>query len=1450
MPAIGGIRVSARASSTMSTAALTRAAVLIVLFCALQGLTAQPAYAYQDVRLEDGQTYDLSSASRATWLRIDRGGAFAITGSSHRVLLDISVPEGQVATVVLDGAVIDPDGSAPGVAWANRSGITIGETGGEVRLLSRAGTTSRVNGYGARPAIRKDGTRTKLVFATTEPSMPGVLIATASRSSFRTSGIGAYTPNAFHNGGNTFGNVVFESGAVEAYGSHGNALTTGGPGIGADAGGNVDSIAITGGRVKAVAGDMSAAAIGTSSADVIYLIWPTLNDYTIFPRDVRNISITGGEVEALHATGANYGGAGIGGGYGCSANGITISGGTVHAEGSTGIGGGHDGDGLNIRITGGAVTARGIETGIGGGYSSGPINNVAAATFGNATVDISGGTVVAKADMVKADGVGIGSWKGGSNPSGSVAITGGTVTASGQGRGAGIGCGFYGSLGRVVISGGTVHAQGGDEGFGIGKMERHGDSSGNPIDAVVGSISISGGTVTAVGGASASKDIGAYSKVKLFKTPEKTPVYISGGNIKAEKGIFVQPKHSPSGPEVFAYTFDLDTYGYESDLSGHDMTSLSVEGYPAGYSYGTNGMHPFADSNAATMHVWIPSGAGVREARMSPGCEHMANRANQFKGFPTPTKTTLHPETHARLDANAGGVAEGHCFAWQGSSETLFQAVGERRGYKVVGYALQHDGATMLLDAQGRLQPGIPGYTDAAGRWIGGNRENYDGLRLYAQWAPLAYTAGFDANYPVTASTREAAGGSMADIACEFSAEQTLPPNAFALPGYGFMGWNTEADGSGTSYGEGARVIDLAEEDGARVVLFAQWTPKSYEIAFNPGEGLGGPATQVLAFDSPASLSSVEALGYSNPSSRFLGWSVGSLGHLFENSEVVQNVCMIGPDGDPQGRHLTAIWADVATVSISVTLDDAPWTDLEVTLVSDTYRVPCAYDGGAGSYLCAGVPNQEDYAIEIVADGEALDTEGIVLGSGETMRHIDYCTVKVSAEPHAQATVNLGTAPLVVLERRSVALATTVDAGYRFESYSAVGCQPLWQDGDPTISEQDAVITGATAIEAHPTPVRYAVVFDANGGEGAASPQDFVFDEPQDLFANAFTRTGYAFAGWTLSPAWEGRLYADGESVENLTDVSGSVVLYAQWSPNAYFIRYEGNGMPGAMMDQKCFYGNDSPLAPDSDVAFDHENFHLVEWNTSPDGTGTGYAPGQGVTNLTSVEGEVISLFAQWERDTYTVEFDANGGEGTMGARQMSRGLTESLDSVGFTRPLYRFSSWNTSPDGSGTRYEDCEPVRDLAASGGSATLFAQWELHSCSVAFDANGGHGTMDDQEFVGDQRGTLEPCAFEREGFSFRGWNTKPDGSGAAYADGEDVVNIAPLGTTLTLYAQWGSSPGPPPIDPDVPDNPDGPDDQEPGDVLPGTGDQALTPWLGLAALLAILSLAAAAAAVRRS
>ena len=95
---------------------------------------------------------------------------------------------------------------------------------------------------------------------------------------------------------------------------------------------------------------------------------------------------------------------------------------------------------------------------------------------------------------------------------------------------------------------------------------------------------------------------------------------------------------------------------------------------------------------------------------------------------------------------------------------------------------------------------------------------------------------------------------------------------------------------------------------------------------------------------------------------------------------------------------------------------------------------------------------------------------------------------------------------------------------------------------------------------------------------------------------------------------------------------------------------------------------------------------------------------------------------------------------------------------------------------------EDFPRMQESAKNFISLLLNASEQKNT--ITFNANGGSGNMSDQIFEKEETKSLSYNTFGRNGYVFLGWNTKADGSGVYYSDGQ---SISPT-EDLTLYAQW--------------------------------------------------------------
>ena len=93
--------------------------------------------------------------------------------------------------------------------------------------------------------------------------------------------------------------------------------------------------------------------------------------------------------------------------------------------------------------------------------------------------------------------------------------------------------------------------------------------------------------------------------------------------------------------------------------------------------------------------------------------------------------------------------------------------------------------------------------------------------------------------------------------------------------------------------------------------------------------------------------------------------------------------------------------------------------------------------------------------------------------------------------------------------------------------------------------------------------------------------------------------------------------------------------------------------------------------------------------------------------------------WAKWTANSYTVGFNANGGDGTMTNQSFTYDVVQALSANAFTRTGYTFTGWNTTAEGTGTSYEDEKEVSNLTpTANATVTLYAQWKINSYKITF------------------------------------------------------------------------------------------------------------------------------------
>ena len=199
-----------------------------------------------------------------------------------------------------------------------------------------------------------------------------------------------------------------------------------------------------------------------------------------------------------------------------------------------------------------------------------------------------------------------------------------------------------------------------------------------------------------------------------------------------------------------------------------------------------------------------------------------------YDGSVTPTRTNYADSITGKLGGST--KVENAVFTIPGdTAQFYFRSDSSKSNYYGYYAQVQADGESLVPSAE--LQtPTRPGYTflgwykDAAGtagNEFVPNANMESGTTVYAKWTKDPITIVFNGNGNT--------GGSMTNQEVAYGSSITLNTNTYTKSGYTFIGWNTEADGSGTTYKDGATYNYTSPIDGDTLKLYAQWATNLLE---------------------------------------------------------------------------------------------------------------------------------------------------------------------------------------------------------------------------------------------------------------------------------------------------------------------------------------------------------------------------------------------------------------------------------------------------------------------------------------------------------------------------------------------------------------------------------------------------------------------------------------------
>ena len=278
---------------------------------------------------------------------------------------------------------------------------------------------------------------------------------------------------------------------------------------------------------------------------------------------------------------------------------------------------------------------------------------------------------------------------------------------------------------------------------------------------------------------------------------------------------------------------------------------------------------------------------------------------------------------------------------------------------------------------------------------------------------------------------------------------------------------------------------------------------------------------------------------------------------------------------------------------------------------------------------------------------------------------------------------------------------------------------------------------------------------------GTAYPTKTVSGRP----GNSFTVTSPTITGYTPNKSSVTGTYGSGSHV---------VTYYEK----TYTVTYNANGGSGAPGVQTKKYFTNLKL---SSTIPTRTGYSFGGWGTTSSDTSINYSPGDTYSSNSN-----ITLYAIWNRNKYTVSYNANGGSGAPANQTKLYGLNLTLSSTVPTRSGYTFKGWGTSSTSTTASYQP----GGTYTSNSARTLYAIWESNApttYTVSYNANGGSGAPSSQTKTHGVTLTLSSTKPTRSGYTFLGWSTSSSATSASYSAGGSYTTNA----SCTMYAVWSCS-----------------------------------------------------------
>lgn len=691
------------------------------------------------------------------------------------------------------------------------------------------------------------------------------------------------------------------------------------------------------------------------------------------------------------------------------------------------------------------------------------------------------------------------------------------------------------------------------------------------------------------------------------------------------------------------------------------------------------------------------------------------------------------------------------------------------------------------------------------------------GTTLTAIWKPATYGVKFDGN--------GAEAGSMSDFSGSYNTIQDLPSNAYSKAGYKFLGWNTKPDGTGISYTDKEKinftdssyvdttgyqddgmyvirskannsiVLDVYNADSNSAANIQVWTQNwglaqnfqlkhvgngRYKIE-NQNSGLG---FNVANAGTTNGTNVIQWPYFGNPQEKWYFEDAGD-GSVYITNNLSNKV--LSYDGtyenNPSAGLNIGIWEKYGGNNQKYVLDKISsslynGTTLYAQWEKDTYTV--SYDAKGGTNKEADLNGDYTFSFN---DGKYLKDENGFVGGNASVGEKDETsqwTLEKSSVNGYYYIANKTTGNVLYIDSNSIVKVGPQKKGsdnteYLWTLYDGGGtCEISNYKNDKIIAHVDGESILYCDEDDSMDGTDYESLFTMTASGSKTDYPDRIKAGSNDLYVNEIApeKTGYKFLGWNTKEDGSGDMYQAGD-LYNSTCSSDKLTLYAQWQAITYTINYDGNKATG---------GSTASSTHTYDVAkkltkngYERTDYHFIGWNTKANGKGDSFEDEQSVKNLTTKDGDVITLYAQWKRNTCNVKI-IKGDHVASATGDGDYAPGEEVTISAKADNGYEIVGWEGTYNTTDNPYKFPMPEQDV-----EETVTAQPIQYQ--IRYEYNGGTADPENPSDYNIETPDFTLNNPTKEGYEFEGW------TGSNGDTPQETVTI-PKGSTgdLNYVANW--------------------------------------------------------------